>query len=443
MKKRQHHTCRLNVEELEGRLVPSAVSATTSTNWSGYAVTAATGAVTAVSGSWVVPTVSGTGTSYSSAWVGIDGYSSNSVEQIGTDSDVSNGKATYYAWYEMYPAGMVTISSLTISATNAISASVSYSANKFSLTIKDTTTGKSFTTTQTMSGAQRSSAEWILEAPSSNFGVLPLADFKSINFSAAQATISGTTGSISNLPSKDSVNQINMVSDETGATETTTSALSNNGTSFSVTYDATSTTTPAPTPTPPTPPSRHHHWWFATNQSATAILPASAMGTFTANPSLSQTVPSTSAVTVQSTTAASSPAGVSSAVLPGWVRPSDDTPVNNPPANPDTDDAPSDQPSVPSNPQGTATSPAAVSPSSPDLQGTTGMEPWAADACFTEGGWRPTPAGGFYGRLVGQDGEEGTPFKAAMGVLLTIGLGTGWGKVREETVADRQRPKLR
>ena len=47
-----------------------------STNWSGYAVTASTSAVTKVQGSWTVPTVTGTSTAYSSFWVGIDGFNS-------------------------------------------------------------------------------------------------------------------------------------------------------------------------------------------------------------------------------------------------------------------------------------------------------------------------------------------------------------------------------
>lgn len=42
---------------------------------------------------------------YASFWVGIDGYSSGSVEQLGTHSDcVGKGRASYYAWWEMYPA---------------------------------------------------------------------------------------------------------------------------------------------------------------------------------------------------------------------------------------------------------------------------------------------------------------------------------------------------
>src|ERR1700744_191095 len=67
----------------------------TSTNWSGYAVatslkTPAAGAVSDVSGKWVVPTVAcpaRSTTTYSSNWVGIDGYSDNTVEQTGTEQD--------------------------------------------------------------------------------------------------------------------------------------------------------------------------------------------------------------------------------------------------------------------------------------------------------------------------------------------------------------------
>src|SRR5437899_2952963 len=70
-----------------------------STNWSGFAVTGS--GVTDAKGSWIVPSVTcSSSTTYSSYWVGIDGYSSNTVEQTGTDSDCSSGHGVYYAWYE-------------------------------------------------------------------------------------------------------------------------------------------------------------------------------------------------------------------------------------------------------------------------------------------------------------------------------------------------------
>ena len=76
--------------------------AATSTNWSGYAAT--TGTYTSVSASWTEPTGTCSGSAkYSSFWVGLDGYNSNSVEQTGSEVDCSGSRAVYYAWYEMYP----------------------------------------------------------------------------------------------------------------------------------------------------------------------------------------------------------------------------------------------------------------------------------------------------------------------------------------------------
>jgi hypothetical protein len=234
----------------------------TSSNWSGYAVTGAAGSVSAVAGTWTVPTVS-TGTSgYSAVWVGIDGYSSSSVEQLGTGEDVSHGTATYYAWYEMYPAGSVTITSMTVKAGDSMTASVAYTSGSFVLTMTDTTESEHFSITLTASGAQRSSAEWIVEAPSSGYGILPLDNFGTVAFSNASATIGTTTGPIDAWQSY----AINIAS--RGTVQDTTSGLTDSGStsSFTVTYSGTSTVTPTPpTPTPPTPtppsPRTHHHGW--------------------------------------------------------------------------------------------------------------------------------------------------------------------------------------
>jgi hypothetical protein len=242
---------RLCAEELESRLVPS----TTSTNWSGYAVSADAGAVTAVSGSWTVPTVTGSGTSDSSAWVGIDGFNSPTVEQTGTAMDFVNGHAEYSAWFEMFPSAEVTIPSVTVHPGDTINASVNFnaSANDFVLTITDATDGDTFTTTQSAPNAQRSSAEWIVEAPSSNSGVLPLANFGSVSFTNAQATINGVAGPINAARPNTTVNQINMVNGNTGAVEATTSSLTASGSGFTVNFGV-AATPPAPTP-PPAPSS--------------------------------------------------------------------------------------------------------------------------------------------------------------------------------------------
>ncbi len=88
--------------------------AATSTNWSGYAVTGPAGSVTDAKGSWIVPSVTcSSAASYSSFWVGIDGFGSNTVEQTGTDSDCQSGSPTYYAWYEFYPGPAFLITGIT------------------------------------------------------------------------------------------------------------------------------------------------------------------------------------------------------------------------------------------------------------------------------------------------------------------------------------------
>jgi hypothetical protein len=208
----------------------------TSTNWSGYAVlpTAVkrgqTQSVTDVKGSWTVPAVVGTGTSYSAFWIGIDGYNSGTVEQIGTSSDVVNGVPSYYAWYEIYPKYPVTIS-MTISVGDTITADVLSTSKGFQLTITDVNTGKSFTTLQKCPQAAKSSAEWVAEAPSSMSGVLPLANFGTVTFTGCSATIGGNTGSITSFQN----DAITMVTSG-GTTKAYPHDLSIDGNGFQVTW---------------------------------------------------------------------------------------------------------------------------------------------------------------------------------------------------------------
>jgi Peptidase A4 family len=206
-------------------LVPNhKISQSTSTNWSGYS--AINGRYTSVSGSWKQPTASCTSqTTYSSFWVGLDGDGSSTVEQTGTSADCSGGTPRYYAWYEMYPKFPVNLS-LAIRPGDTITGSVTTSGNgRFTLTIRDTNTGGSFQTTQTLKRARLASAEAIAEAPSGSGGVLPLTNFGTVSFSSVN--VNGVAiGSFN-------PDRIDMVSG--GTTKASTSALSG-GTSFSVTW---------------------------------------------------------------------------------------------------------------------------------------------------------------------------------------------------------------
>jgi len=212
--------------------VTGALSSTQSTNWAGYADTA--GTYTSVSASWTQPTAtcSSGGDQYAAFWIGLDGYTSSTVEQTGTEADCVGRTAEYYAWYEVYPSASENYSN-TVKAGDHFNASVTYEgSNKFSLHIADTTQGWSHTTVQTLANAARSSAEVIVESPccTASGGILPLTDFGSITFTGATAN-----GEPIGTPSLDPV-QINMLGGTPGNNKVTCSALTGGGESFTCTW---------------------------------------------------------------------------------------------------------------------------------------------------------------------------------------------------------------
>ena len=202
----------------------------TSTNWSGYATTGTT--YNDVKGSWTQPTASCSSgqTAYSSFWVGIDGDTTNTVEQTGTDADCSSGTPTYYAWYEMYPKFPVNLSQSTypVHPGDSMTAEVSASGGNFTLTIADSTRSWSFTTNQRSRKAARGSAEWIAEAPSSSGGVLPLANFGTVSFSSCTAN----GAAIGSNPNPDAITMVTSG----GTVKAQPSGLGSGGASFSVAW---------------------------------------------------------------------------------------------------------------------------------------------------------------------------------------------------------------
>lgn len=214
-----------------------------SSNWSGYAVTGSS--FTVAKGSWTVPAVtcSKTPNTYAAFWVGIDGYSSSSVEQTGTLAECSGSSAFYYAWYEFYPNPSYEIASVPVSPGNHISASVTYNGSEFTTTITNETTGKSYSKTARVRSAKRSSAEWIAEAPccTNSGGILPLSDFGTAAFGedhtdvtgTNEATDSSTTGDIKAFGSN--AQEIIMAT-SSGTDEAVPSSLSSDGTSFTVAW---------------------------------------------------------------------------------------------------------------------------------------------------------------------------------------------------------------
>ena len=157
-----------------------------SSNWSGYAITG--GPFNSVSGSWTVPAVSATKkATYSSDWVGIDGFNNSNLIQTGTESDFFSGRAHYDAWWEILPAAETVIPSITVHPGDHFSATITHgSGSTWTITIKDDSDGQSFTINQSYSGPQ-TSAEWIEEAPTVGGRIAPLAHYGSTVFDPGTA----------------------------------------------------------------------------------------------------------------------------------------------------------------------------------------------------------------------------------------------------------------
>lgn len=137
-----------------------------SSNWSGYAVANTT--YTSATGTWTVPSVARTrGSTYSAAWVGVGGFNDAALIQTGTEQDFVNGTAQYAAWWTTDAQGYAEQPiNLTVTPGDTITASVSQiDSTDWTISLRDVTSGHSFTTTISNYTNPGLSAEWIMEAP--------------------------------------------------------------------------------------------------------------------------------------------------------------------------------------------------------------------------------------------------------------------------------------
>jgi hypothetical protein len=191
---------------LGGAVAEPAGAATVSGNWAGYVATPRSSArFGSVSGSWRQPAAKCTAghESFSAVWVGLGGYreGARALQQIGTDANcTSSGRAIYAAWWELLPSDPVELK-LRVNPGDRIAASVTTSGSRVTLRLRNLTSGARFSTTRHYSRPDVSTAEWIVEAPStcataSACTTVPLANFGSVSFSSATATAHGHTGTI-------------------------------------------------------------------------------------------------------------------------------------------------------------------------------------------------------------------------------------------------------
>ncbi|MGO8686087.1 MAG: G1 family glutamic endopeptidase, partial [Candidatus Dormibacteria bacterium] len=201
-------------------------------NWSGYALDE--GTYTGVSACWDVPAVPVTPLdTYSSAWVGIGGFSGGDTTliQTGTTEESYQGQVYYFAWSELLPAAPAPLFAVTPGDT--VCASIAeQSADVWGIAIQDKTGGGSYSSTTIDYTSSESSAEWIMERPalcdSPSLSCLStLADYGEMTFTSA--TVNGGN------PDLTSADGVFMYNDDNQVISTP-SAPSSTGNGFNVAY---------------------------------------------------------------------------------------------------------------------------------------------------------------------------------------------------------------
>jgi hypothetical protein len=214
--------------KLPGAAKPVAGTATSfpSLNWSGFADTSSTTTAddfTNVSGRWTIPAVTcppgpyQTQGAYIANWVGLDGFSNQTVEQLGTAAQCFEGVLYYSVWYEMFPAGTVEEGTTACMNYNTdcpqpgdqISASVAVTPgtdgnNNYTLSLTDhTRQQESFSVTASCAATTcaDASAEWVVERPAYEpiaglFQFVPLVYYGRTGFESGSLVANGRPSSI-------------------------------------------------------------------------------------------------------------------------------------------------------------------------------------------------------------------------------------------------------
>jgi hypothetical protein len=220
-----------------------------SLNWAGYAVTPGSG-VTAVTGTFTVPTAGELPPGFSASWAGIGGYSTSDLIQAGVSEnsavagDLLGGQ--YDAWYEILPASETPITggcsgavpSCAVNPGDKVTVDIS-NAGGSNWDISLTDAGNWTWSTTVTYASSESSAEWIQEAPSLD-GVQTIpAEVGTVSFSGSTFTEGGSASTIAagspTLIDESPIGEVN---------EATTSPLGSDGQSFDVCVYAQSCSAP-------------------------------------------------------------------------------------------------------------------------------------------------------------------------------------------------------
>jgi hypothetical protein len=209
-----------------------------SLNWAGYAVTPGSG-ITAVDSTFTVPSAGEVPPGFSATWAGIGGYTTSDLIQAGVSEQSPPSNSVlgdqYYAWYEILPAGETQITSGCAGAVTDCAVSPGdhmtvdiylVSGSTWHIHLADS--AKWTYDINLTYDSSRSSAEWILEAPTVEVQTI-VANVSTVTF--------GPTSTYSENGATHTIAQGNPIQIDLSpglVNEATPSALASDGQSFDV-----------------------------------------------------------------------------------------------------------------------------------------------------------------------------------------------------------------
>jgi hypothetical protein len=213
-------------------------TAAESRNWSGYLASGGDG-FDCVEAIWVQPTVRCRGTITQSAvyWVGLGGYLQESLVQIGTESTCIRGETSASAWRESLPDERFYLRvPLEIEPGERIWAQVRWlSGARYRLSMANLATRRHFSIEVINTTLERTSADWIVEAPTSGCPSrcrnLKMPDFKTFRFRSAWVSLDGVRRQVDSAPF---VHTVETMVSAAGAVRADVISTAADGTSFAV-----------------------------------------------------------------------------------------------------------------------------------------------------------------------------------------------------------------
>jgi len=210
-----------------------------SSNWSGYVARAAQPSLTCIEATWTQPSVRcpSKGSRTVAFWVGLGGVGQQSLEQIGTQSSCTDGRELIVVWHESLPRERAeVVEPLDVHTGDQIWAQVRWLGGaRYRLTIVDITHPQQISVTDTNSRLRRTSAEWVVEAPTggcpTRCHVLSMPNFGRFRFTGTFVSAEGVRRPLNGVGF---THERETMVTSTGAVRSVVSSTASDGASFTV-----------------------------------------------------------------------------------------------------------------------------------------------------------------------------------------------------------------